>query len=132
MEACFHSGESSGCHNHGPLRGDSDVQNCSSIRHFFQSQSATPSQIEQRRDDEGDARGVPLTPSSARQRQASNFSLGVASPPPVLKSQNIPSKGLRSGLRYVRVRYKSMDVRTGPQIFEPKPSRFALCESLLS
>ena len=107
------------------------MQNCSSIRHFFQSQSATPSQIEQRRDDEGDARGVPLTPSSAGQRQASKFTLGVA-PSPYLSPKIIPSKGLRSGLRYVRVRYKSMDVRTGPQIFEPKPSRFALCESLLS
>ena len=94
MESCFHSGESSGCHNHGPLRGDSDVQNCSSIRHSFQSQSATPSQIEQRRDDEGDARGVPLTPSSARQRQASKFSLGVASPPPYLSPKIARLKGL--------------------------------------
>src|ERR1035441_9351084 len=82
MESCFHSGESSGCHQHGPLRGESDVQNCSSAA-LFQSQSATPSQIEQRRDDEGDARGRPLNtlfspPASGIQI----FPGGGALPPP--------------------------------------------------
>ena len=78
MESCFHSGESSGCHNHGPLRGDSDVQNCSSIRHSSslsllrrpKSSSAEMTKVMRE--------AVPLTPSSARQRQASKFSLGVA------------------------------------------------------
>jgi hypothetical protein len=120
MESCFHSGESSGCHNHGPLRGDSDVQNCSSIRH-----SSSLSLLRRSKSSSAEMTKV--------MREASKFSLGVASPlPPYFKSQNIPPKGLGSGLRYVRVRYKSMEVRTGPQIFEPKPSRFALCESLLS
>ena len=30
MDSCFHAGESSRCHNHGPMRVDRDVQNCSS------------------------------------------------------------------------------------------------------